>query len=156
MSGTHASDLEDVVAGPLRVVVVADPIAAGLNREFRGGVEDDHDVPDLVGSEVNVDEERVAGLFLARRDAETVARREPVAMRTRGARDGDPDLGEGGLGEPGAVPRVRAVGAENVRDAGDDASAVGGRVVQDVVDLPVGVVVGEDRPPNPFKAGGNS
>ena len=42
------------------------------------------------------------------------------------------------------------------RVAGDDAFAVGGRAVQDVVDVPVGVVVGEDRPPNPFKAGGNS
>jgi hypothetical protein len=40
--------------------------------------------------------------------------------------------------------------------AGDETAAVGGGVVEDVVDVPVGVVVGEDRAADAVGAGGDS
>src|SRR3954447_12427499 len=79
-----APDFEDVVAGAGGVGEVADAVggAAGLDGGFGGGVPDQHDVADLVGPEVGVPEDQVAGPFLAGADPGAVAGGEPAALRS--------------------------------------------------------------------------
>src|SRR5829696_5874896 len=91
--------------------------SAGVVR-FDGGlpdwVPDDHNVSDLVWSEVGVPENQVSWAFLARRDAHPVPHGQPAALSGRCAWQFDADLCIGGLSEAGAVPDVRAGGAHSV------------------------------------------
>jgi hypothetical protein len=63
---SDAPDLEDVVARPVGVAEVADTCtgAARLDGGFVCWVPHDHDVPNLVGSEVGVPEDQVAWSLL--------------------------------------------------------------------------------------------
>src|SRR3954451_7192192 len=78
----ESPDFEDVVAGAGGVGEVADAVAgaAGFDGGLGGGGPDDHDVADLVGAEVGVPEDQVAGAFGAGWDAGAVAGGEPVAL----------------------------------------------------------------------------
>ena len=109
-------DLEDVVIRTICIVEVADAgmSVVGFNGGLAGGVPDDHDMADLVGSEVGVPEDQVAWSFLARSDPGAVAGGEPVALRGGNTGHLDTDLRIRGLGEAGAVPGVRAGGSHPI------------------------------------------
>src|SRR3954453_16148760 len=102
-------DLENLVVRTICIAEVSDAGSGvvGFNGGLAGGVPDDHDVPDLVGTEVGVPEDQVAWSFLAGPDAGAVARGEPVALRRGNAGHLDTDLRIRGLRETGAVPDVR-------------------------------------------------
>src|SRR3954469_15022888 len=109
-----------MVPGGGGVGEVADAIggAAGLDGGFGGGVPDQHDVADLVGPEVGVPEDQVAGPFLAGADPGAVAGGEPAALRGSGPGQGDSGPGVGGLGEAGAVVGPRPGRTHHVAAAG--------------------------------------
>src|ERR687897_708234 len=73
-------DLEPVMIRGVLEVSDADVGVAGFDGGLGGGVPDEGDVTDLVGAEVAVPEQQVAGLLVAGRDAGSVAGGEPVAL----------------------------------------------------------------------------
>src|SRR5512133_2426191 len=88
--------------------------AAGFDGGFSRCVPHDHDVPDVVGSQVGVPEDQVAWSLLAGSDADAVTGSEPAALRGGEPWQSDIDLCVRGLGEAGAVPNVRARSAHLV------------------------------------------
>src|SRR5829696_4796941 len=73
-------DLEPVMIRGVAEVSDAGVGVAGFDGGPGGGVPDEGDVADLVGAEVAVPEQQVAGSLVAWRDAGSVAGGEPVAL----------------------------------------------------------------------------
>jgi hypothetical protein len=78
----EAPDFEDVVAWPVGVAEMADTgtSAAGFDGGFGCWVPHDHDVPDLVGSQVGVPKDQISWSLLARRDSDAVPGGQPAAL----------------------------------------------------------------------------
>jgi hypothetical protein len=90
----EAPNLKDVVTVPVGVAEMADTGtgAASFDGGFASWVPHDHDVPDLVGSQVGIPKDQISWSLLAGPDADAVPGVKPAALCGGKPRHSDADL----------------------------------------------------------------